>query len=399
VIDLFSTDHPGMSVGEGGGNSSTGGRSLQFANTWGDGLFVVFNDPVQCSRFALVLLQKVRQTKWQIFGLPPELTMRVGMHAGPVLVGWDPVVRHNNFFGPHVLYAQLIEPITTPGCAFATAQFAACLATSAEAHEFNLEYIGSSVLEKDFDDADYASLTTKEKRDYARCDLYNLTENKSFSNSRISVGRTSSPLGAIGEQSINQSITAANSNTIPEFGRMRSIPHQPSTAIIGSNGGINGSVGASSSSSITGKPSLPSRTPSLHRHGRVGLAASAAAAAAASPSGSPDASGSTTPATPFMSPSLTYSLLKLEEFKTERQNELQAMELRQAAEATAAAAAVAAAAATVVQDTSVIATSPTLTKRGSKHKPARSSTGSSLSSVGLNPTNNSATSKPAQTQH
>ena len=100
--------------------------------------------------------------------------MRVGMHAGPVLVGWDPVVRHENFFGPHVLYAQLIEPITTPGCAFATAQFAACLATSPESQEFKLDYVGSCVLETEFAASDYAELSGKEKRDFSRCHLYNL---------------------------------------------------------------------------------------------------------------------------------------------------------------------------------------------------------------------------------
>ncbi len=52
------------------------------ANTWGDGLFVVFDDVVTCTRFALCLLHRVHETKWEQYGLPPELTMRVGMHAG-----------------------------------------------------------------------------------------------------------------------------------------------------------------------------------------------------------------------------------------------------------------------------------------------------------------------------
>jgi hypothetical protein len=165
----------------------------------GDGLFVVFSDPAQCSRFALVLLQKVHQTKWENYGLPPELTMRVGMHAGPVLVGWDPVVRHSNYFGPHVLYAQLIEPITTPGCAFATAQFAACLATSPDSQEFKLEYIGSSVLEKEFADEDYAALSSKEKQDYARCHLYQSVAGREQAMQLITCANEVTPLHALSQ--------------------------------------------------------------------------------------------------------------------------------------------------------------------------------------------------------
>lgn len=188
-------------------------------------------------------------------GLPSDLTLRVGMHAGPVLVGWDPVVRQMNYFGPHVLYAQLIEPITTPGCAFATAQFAACLATSPDSHEFRLEYIGSSVLEKEFADQDYAQLSMKEKQDYARCDLYNLLENKQFSSTRVLVNET---------------------NMMQQHAFHR-------TSEDGTGGAGGGGVG-------------------------VGI----------------DVGG---PTDHLVSPSITYSLLKIEEIKTERENQQHMMEL------------------------------------------------------------------------
>jgi hypothetical protein len=50
----------------------------------GDGLFVVFSDPAQCGRFALVLLQKVHQTKWEMYGLVRQYSC-THLHA-PYLV-------------------------------------------------------------------------------------------------------------------------------------------------------------------------------------------------------------------------------------------------------------------------------------------------------------------------
>ena len=363
VIDLF-LEQPHIAAAAAPG-APPPPPSLQFWNTWGDGLFVVFADPVQCSRFALVLLQKVHQTRWAMYGLPSELTMRVGMHAGPVLVGWDPVVRHNNFFGPHVLYAQLIEPITTPGCAFATAQFAACLATSPEAVEFKLEYIGSSVLEKEFADADYAELSAKEKQDYARCHLYNLTENKSFSAARIPAAQGTPLLG-----SISAAAAAVAAGGTPALSRAGS--YAGGVAATGASGGSfllgdgisdgGAAAAASGGSHVAGvfsvRPAL-SRTnsralrPSAAASGSVtpsslvaGSPASASSAAASSGTGADSSSLSTTSpslaASSLISPSVTYSLLKFEELKTERANQAQALEILQATKMQEAAAAAAA---------------------------------------------------------
>ena len=63
VIDLF-LEQPHEAFGhdaEADGDQQER-ASILYWNTWGDGLFVVFADPVTCSRFALVLLQKVHLT-------------------------------------------------------------------------------------------------------------------------------------------------------------------------------------------------------------------------------------------------------------------------------------------------------------------------------------------------
>jgi len=98
-----------------------------------------------------------------------------------------------------------------------------------------------------------------------------------------------------------------------------------------------------------GLPSL-SRVPT-HHGGRVGMITTSHSLQSSPLLGSMTSSrassalGAHLTNSPMMSPSLTYSLLKLEELKTERENALQALELKQAQEQQAAAAAAAAKAA------------------------------------------------------
>src|SRR3970282_97467 len=55
-----------------------------FRNTWGDGLYLVFNNVVECADFAMRLLDKVENVQWEQMGLPADITIRMGVHAGPV---------------------------------------------------------------------------------------------------------------------------------------------------------------------------------------------------------------------------------------------------------------------------------------------------------------------------
>ena len=45
-------------------------RPLAFRNTWGDGLFLVFDRVVECAGFALRLLDRMGQVPWEAMGLP-----------------------------------------------------------------------------------------------------------------------------------------------------------------------------------------------------------------------------------------------------------------------------------------------------------------------------------------
>jgi class 3 adenylate cyclase len=136
--------------------------SRLFANTWGDGLYIVFADAVSCADFALRLLEQLERIDFKAFRLvlkkDKKPGVRIGLHTGPVFEGRDPIIEKINYFGSHVSRAARIEPVTAPGCAFVSEQFAAALALT-PGHNFLCEYLGLQPLAKDYD----------------RCPLYRLT--------------------------------------------------------------------------------------------------------------------------------------------------------------------------------------------------------------------------------
>ena len=137
-------------------------RSLKaaptFSNTWGDGLYLVFDRVADGAQAALRLLERAQQLNWKDLGLAETTPVRIGIHAGPVFSDMDPIIRRRNYFGSHVNRAARIEPVTMPGCAFTSEQFAALLAME-PGHEFVCEYVGVEPLAKEYD----------------RCPLYRLT--------------------------------------------------------------------------------------------------------------------------------------------------------------------------------------------------------------------------------
>ena len=118
-------------------------------NIWGDALFFVFEDMVHAAEYALDLRDVVRQTEWERFNLPKDLNIRIGLHAGPVYYGTEPVLKRLNCFGSHVNHAARIEPITSPGNVYASEQFAALLNLERN-EQLDCRYIGIIVLPKEF---------------------------------------------------------------------------------------------------------------------------------------------------------------------------------------------------------------------------------------------------------
>jgi class 3 adenylate cyclase len=78
---------------------------------------------------------------WSRYGLPAELSLRVGLHAGPVYYAADPITKRHNAIGDHVAQAAAIEAATQVGRACASRQFAALAAAESPA-EFRCHYLG-----------------------------------------------------------------------------------------------------------------------------------------------------------------------------------------------------------------------------------------------------------------
>ena len=121
----------------------------RFANTWGDGLYVVFDAPGDGAAFALSLAEAMSGEAWTGVGLPGTGAVRIALHAGAVYVGHDPIVGRDNYFGASVTRTARIEPITPPGSVYASEAFAASLAAEGGA-DYLLEYVGRLDLAKGY---------------------------------------------------------------------------------------------------------------------------------------------------------------------------------------------------------------------------------------------------------
>ena len=68
------------------------GTDVLLANTWGDGLYLVFDDAGKAARCALDLQTAMAGIDLVAAGLPDHLALRIGGHLGPVYTGRDPII-------------------------------------------------------------------------------------------------------------------------------------------------------------------------------------------------------------------------------------------------------------------------------------------------------------------
>jgi class 3 adenylate cyclase len=130
----------------------------QVLETMGDGVFSVADRALPQVRLARVLMETASKTDWAKHGLPDKIGMRIGLHAGPVFEGIDPLTRRQNCFGTHVVRAARIEPVTLPGHMYASLQFVSMLlreqrdelGDEPEQWQFLAEYLGNVSLAKNF---------------------------------------------------------------------------------------------------------------------------------------------------------------------------------------------------------------------------------------------------------
>ncbi|HYL74162.1 MAG TPA: RyR domain-containing protein [Bryobacteraceae bacterium] len=118
--------------------AATSQNAPRNVNTWGDAVYAVFDFARDAGLFALELTKMIEEGRadWIAKGLYWEeitphgntqhpLSVRIGLHTGPVFLHYDPVVRRLGFTGAHVNRAARIEPIAKPGEVYASEEFAA----------------------------------------------------------------------------------------------------------------------------------------------------------------------------------------------------------------------------------------------------------------------------------
>ena len=112
-------------------------------NTWGDGLYLVFDNLRSAGLCALDVCDFVKSQipdGWKQNRLPEDLNVRIALHAGPVFACDDPVTGQKNYTGTHVSRAARLEPKTPPGEVYASEAFAA-LCVKEHITDFSCEYV------------------------------------------------------------------------------------------------------------------------------------------------------------------------------------------------------------------------------------------------------------------
>ena len=118
------------------------GHKIEHVNTWGDGLFLVFDGVEEAADAAIELQNCFHNCDLEAAGLPEFLALRVGGHYGPVYEKKDPFLERMGVFGNEVSYAARIEPLTVPGSIYISEAFACSLAVNA-ADKFRSESVGT----------------------------------------------------------------------------------------------------------------------------------------------------------------------------------------------------------------------------------------------------------------
>jgi hypothetical protein len=126
--------------------------------TWGDGLFLVFDQPIDAALAALSLLEAHRTLDLGSMGLPRGLDLRISGHYGPVHLRTNPLTKAPAVIGAHVVVAARIEPDVTPGSACVSEALAGALATF-HGDRVRCGYVGRTQERKGFPATPIFSLT------------------------------------------------------------------------------------------------------------------------------------------------------------------------------------------------------------------------------------------------
>jgi hypothetical protein len=125
------------------------GAVTRETNSWGDAVFVVFNDATSAAAASLDMCEQFAQVDCAALGVPEGTAMRVALHYGPTYVGQDPVRQGVAHYGTEISRAARIEPVTPSGSVYVTESFAAVLEMDAPGR-FVCNYVGQVSLAKGY---------------------------------------------------------------------------------------------------------------------------------------------------------------------------------------------------------------------------------------------------------
>lgn len=120
-------------------------------NSWGDGLYFVFDTVREAGLFAVDFRDRIASTDWRELGLDRSLNVRIAAHAGPLYRIYDPIFGQWSYVGSHVTRTARLEPSTDPGKVFASLPFVA-LAAAEHVTEFTDRPAGRRQLVKEAGD-------------------------------------------------------------------------------------------------------------------------------------------------------------------------------------------------------------------------------------------------------
>jgi len=126
------------------------GEAVLWRNCWGDAIAAVFSDVTEAADCALGLHEALTRIDLEAFGLPGDLELRIGAHAGPVMAITDPITQKPTYWGRELTRAARIEPRTPEGEVYVTDAFAALLSLEPAA-PFATEYVGRVTTAKGFE--------------------------------------------------------------------------------------------------------------------------------------------------------------------------------------------------------------------------------------------------------
>jgi class 3 adenylate cyclase len=119
-------------------------------NSWGDGIAAVIGDVTAAAECAVAFHEALEPIDLEAIGLPSDLRLRIGAHAGPVIRAPDPIGGRTTYWGREITRAARIEPRTPEGEVYVTDAFAALLALEPGA-PFATDYVGRITTAKDFE--------------------------------------------------------------------------------------------------------------------------------------------------------------------------------------------------------------------------------------------------------